>query len=211
MMRLHGRVLCVVSVLGAVGCTGVVGGDAGKKDSSAPGLNPSGGASSIGPGPSANPAGTCREGGSLASARVSLLSSEQYVNVIRDVFSVDFVPESMPVRTGEYTIDESAAVGSVEVAERYHRAADQVASKVKPCGSSDVTAACLEPFLRQKLPLAWKRAVTEAEITGLMGIFNGGLVDGAGRALELVMEAALGARFCIAPRLAKTLRRPPAP
>jgi hypothetical protein len=50
----------------------------------------------------------------------------------------------------------------------------------------------VEPFLREKLPRAWKRPVTDAEIAALMAIFDGGLADGGQRALDLVMEAALG-------------------
>jgi hypothetical protein len=45
--------------------------------------------------------------------------------------------------------------------------------------------------LRKKLPRAWKRPVTDAEIASLMAIFNDGLADGAQRALALLMEAAL--------------------
>src|SRR4051794_19808174 len=76
----------------------------------------------------------CKTDASLASARISLLTTDQYINVVRDVFGVDFVPDSVGANTGDYSSNDAAAVGSVEVAQNYYYAADQVASKVKPCG-----------------------------------------------------------------------------
>jgi hypothetical protein len=130
----------------------------------------------------------CLAKGSLASARVLLLSDVEYTNIIRDAFGVDFVPEAPPAST--YSLDESATVATGDVARKYYRAADQVAAQLKPCGASALAATCVESFLRQKLPRVWKRPVTDAEIGGLMAIFNSGL--GNGRAMSLVMRAALG-------------------
>src|SRR5262249_39616996 len=95
--------------------------------------------------------------------------------------------------SGEYGFNaqEIATVGST-MAQAYLRAADQIATKIQPCGTAAITATCMESFLRAKLPLAWRRPVTDAEVTGLMGVFNAGLPDGAARAVQLVMEAALG-------------------
>ncbi len=145
-----------------------------------------------GPGTGGDSTTMCRAGGSLAPARISLLTDKEYANAIRDVFGVDFVPENKANETGDYPLNESAQVGSVDVLKQYYRAADQVAGKLKPCGTAAVAAGCVEAFLRAKLPRAWKRPVTDAEITGLMKVFNGGLADGAPRALNVVIEAALG-------------------
>lgn len=134
----------------------------------------------------------CRTVGSLAPARISLLSEREYANAIRDAFGVEFVSEVKPVETGSYPLNEFAQVATVDDAKRFSRAADQVAGKLKPCGDAAVAAGCVESFLRAKLPRAWKRPVTDAEISGLMTIFNSGIVDGTARALNLVMEAALG-------------------
>lgn len=144
------------------------------------------------PDPGTNPMSDCRMGGSLAPARISLLTDQEYTNIARDVFGIQFAPESKPIETGDYPIDEQAQVGTADIAKQYLRAADQVASKLKPCGDAALAASCLEPFLRDKLPRAWKRPITDAEIAGLMAIFQGGLPDGGERALALVMEAALG-------------------
>ena len=168
----------------AVGCSGDGAGDK-------PGTMPQGTAGTGGT-QGVDPATGCTINGSLASARISLLSVTEYTNIIRDVFGVEFVPEAPPTETGEYPLDEFAQVGSADIAKQYLRAADQVASKLKPCGDAAVEATCVEAFLRQKLPRAWKRPVTDAEVAGLMTVFNGGLPDGQPRALSLLMEAALG-------------------
>jgi Protein of unknown function (DUF1592)/Protein of unknown function (DUF1588)/Protein of unknown function (DUF1595)/Protein of unknown function (DUF1585)/Protein of unknown function (DUF1587) len=134
----------------------------------------------------------CKTGGSLAPARISLLTDKEYKNAIKDAFGVDFVPENSAVETGDYPLNESAQVGSVDVLKQYYRAADQVAGKLKPCGTDAVAAGCVESFLKSKLPRVWKRPVADAEIAALMKVFNGGIADGATRAFNLVMEAALG-------------------
>ncbi len=175
-------VLLLGAALGVAGC-------ASDGDGTKPGMSAAG-TTGTGGGPGVEP-GACRADGSLASARISLLSVTEYTNIIRDVFAVDFVPENPPTETGEYPLDEFAQVASADIAKQYLRAADQVAGKLKPCGDAAVDAICVESFLRQKLPRAWKRPVTDAEITGLMAVFNGGLPDGEQRALSLLMEAAL--------------------
>jgi hypothetical protein len=202
------KAICLAAlalILGAA-CTGQIGerhGIPGASDPNGPiGSGGTGGSgnpgSSSGTGGSGNP-GTgdaCNPNASFASARVSLISDEQYVNVVRDVFGVAFEGDvtSPKSTSGEYGFNaqEIATVGST-TAQAYLRAADQIATKIQPCGTAAVTAACMETFLRSKLPLAWRRPVTDAEITGLMSVFNGGLPDGAARAVALTMEAALGA------------------
>jgi hypothetical protein len=180
-------VLAVVGALGLVACAGS--GNDGKPAASGSGGNGSGGSGGTATGGSAS---SCRSDASLAPARISLITEAEYTNMIRDAFGVAFVPETMPVNTGDYPLDESASVASADIAKQYLRAADQVAGKLKPCGDAAPSAACVETFLREKLPRLWKRPVTDAEIAGLITIFNGGLPDGAQRALNLMMEAALG-------------------
>ena len=173
------------------GCTAEIGGDhgsghggSGAVGSGAPGSGP------FGAGATSTP--ECKASASLASARISLLTDAEYTNIMRDVFGVDFVPETAAIQTGEYLIDEFASVASVDVLKQYYRAADQVATKVKPCGDAAVAATCVESWLRQKLPRAWKRSTTDQEIASLMTLFKGGLADGTGRAMTLLMEGALG-------------------
>jgi hypothetical protein len=199
------KAICLAAsalILGAA-CTGQIGEPHGN--------GPSGPGGTTGPGGTGGPAGTggpggttgtggpgpgemCKPGASFASARISLISDEQYVNVVRDVFGVAFEGDVTAPKSasGEYGFNaQEIATVSSSTAQAYLRAASQVASKVKPCGASAVNAACMESFLRSKLPAAWRRPVTDAEITGLTTIFNGGLADGAVRAVELTMQAAL--------------------
>jgi hypothetical protein len=140
-------------------------------------------------------------GASFASARVTLLSDRQYRNVVRDVFGVTFpaaVDVTMPASaSGSYSFNESAQVETTTV-QAYLRAADQVAellmsapASMAPCGSGAVDATCFEAFLRKTLPLAWRRPLTDAEVAGLMAIFNGASVDGQARQVQLAVEAAL--------------------
>lgn len=180
MRSLFASVLVIAGALGISACTGIMEGH--EEEPPAQG--------SVGGQPTVPP--DCRSDGSLASARITLLTDQEYVNIARDVFGVDFVPETRSLNTGDYLVNESAQVASVDIAKQYYRAADQVASKLKPCGDAALSASCVESFLRQKLPRAWKRPVTDAEIAGLMMIFNGGLPDGGQRALSLVLQAALG-------------------
>src|SRR6187551_1230183 len=145
-------VLALAGALGAVACTGSVNSDKPTPAGNA-GASSVGGASAGGSSPTAGgPAATCRSDGSLAQARISLISDVEYTNIIRDAFGVTFVPEVTAVRTGEYPLDESAQIASADVAKQYYRAADQVASKLKPCGAAALSAACVDAFLREKLP-----------------------------------------------------------
>lgn len=148
---------------------------------------------------------TCRPSASFAPARLTLISDAQYVNIVRDVFGVTLTGDVTTVAStsGKYPLNEAALVDDA-TATAYLRAADRVAALLTPCGANAVTATCMQQFLRQKLPLAWRRPVTDAEIVGvpasngqpaqlgLMDLFNAGLPDGTDRAVALVMEAALG-------------------
>jgi Protein of unknown function (DUF1592)/Protein of unknown function (DUF1588)/Protein of unknown function (DUF1595)/Protein of unknown function (DUF1585) len=187
---------CVLAIAGALGVVACGSGNQGKASPTGVGGNGVGGTTATGGSGGGTAAGgtaaTCRADGSLAPARISLITDDEYTNMVRDVFGVTFVPETMAVRTGEYPLNENAEVASADVAKQYLRAADQVAAKLKPCGNAALGADCVESFLRQKLPRVWKRPVADAEIASLIAIFNGGLPDGGQRSLDLVMEAALG-------------------
>jgi Protein of unknown function (DUF1592)/Protein of unknown function (DUF1588)/Protein of unknown function (DUF1595)/Protein of unknown function (DUF1587) len=213
-MMSHRATSCfsIPALLVVAACTGQIGerhgvaGAGNPNDTSGTGSSGTGssGTGSSGTGNPGNPTGgpgdpgmpdACKPNASFASARVSLISDEQYVNVVRDVFGIAFEGDvTAPKSTsGEYGFNaqEVATVGST-TAQAYLRAADQIAAKIQPCGAAAVTAACMEPYLRNKLPLAWRRPVTDAEIGGLMTVFNAGWTDGAARAVQLTMEAALG-------------------
>ena len=138
----------------------------------------------------------CVQGASFASARLTLLSDDQYRNIVQDVFGVTFPVSvtitALPSTSGLYPYNEGAQVGTTTV-QAYQRAADEVATlltTISGC-TGTVNATCMEPFLRKSLPLAWRRPLTDAEIAGLMAIFNSAATDGATRQVQLTMEAAL--------------------
>jgi len=49
----------------------------------------------------------------------------------------------------------------------------------------------MEQFVRKSLPLAWRRPLTDAEVSGLLAIFNSAATDGPARQVQLTLEAAL--------------------
>jgi hypothetical protein len=177
-----------LAALGVAACVGTVGDE-----------GPSGGAPGVAGGGAdggRSISASCNQGASLAHARLSLISDDQYRNIVRDVFGVLFPPTvdvtAPPSGSGNYPYNENAQVETTTV-QAYLRAADQVAalmSSFPPCTTS-VDASCMEQFLRAKLPLAWRRPVTDAEIAGLIAIFDSAAMDGQTRQVQLTMEGAL--------------------
>ena len=189
-------------------CTAEVGGNR----QSPPGMGASGGASATsggsanasaagsGGGTSNGGAGAnpmqCTPGASLASARLTLLSDDQYRNIVQDVFKVTLpvstTVTALPSTTGLYPYNENAQVGTTTV-QAYQRAADEVAALLPtiPGCTGAANAACMDAFLRKSLPVAWRRPVTDAEITALLAIFDSGAPDGQARQIQLTIEAAL--------------------
>jgi hypothetical protein len=202
--NLVARNVAVLGVLGLAACLGNIG-DGG------PGSGPPGsiaggsGSGSNMPGSSSGTNTTqsqpCKNGASFASARVSLISDDQYQNIVHDVFGVTIPATynhggvvSTPSTTGAYPLNEGAQIAETTVLQNYLSAADEVASlmtAMPPCTAGTVNATCIETFLRNKLPLAWRRPVTDAEIAGLVNIFNLGAPDGPTRQIKIMMEAAL--------------------
>src|SRR4051812_47696344 len=110
--------LALAGTLGVVACTGSVNSDkptpggTGGSSAGSGGTAPGGGSS----------AATCRSDGSLAPARISLITDGEYTNMMRDVFGISFVPETASVKTGEYPLNEGAEVSSADIVKQYYRA-----------------------------------------------------------------------------------------
>jgi hypothetical protein len=139
----------------------------------------------------------CVQGASLAPARLVLVSDVQYRNIVKDVFGVDYPANvdvtAPPSTSGLYPFNEGAQIQANTI-KAYLRAADQVATLMPafpPCVPGAVNAECMEQFLRAKLPLAWRRPVTDKELGDLLGIFASGAPDGQAVQVKLTMEAAL--------------------
>jgi len=212
-IKLDARTLALLLVLGGGACLGNVG-SMGAGSSASSGAVAGSGASgssasaaaSTGNGGSASGASaadsgvggapSCTQGASFAPARLSLITDDEYRNVVRDVFGVTF-PATVdvtgpPSASGSYSYNENAEVETTTV-QAYQRAADQVAALMTsiPTCTAGVNATCMEQYLRSNLPLAWRRPVTDDELAGLMAIFNSGAMDGQARQIQLTMEAAL--------------------
>jgi hypothetical protein len=100
---------------------------------------------------------------------------------------------AVPSTTGNYPYNENALVATSTV-QAYQRGADEVAAgltMIATCTPGAASASCMEQFLRQSMPLAWRRPLTDAEVTGLLAIFNAAAMDGAARQVQLTLEAAL--------------------
>jgi hypothetical protein len=128
---------------------------------------------------------------------VSLISDEQYRNVVHDAFGVtlpaDVVITTPPSTSGTYPYNENAQVETTTL-QAYLRAADQVAALVTalpPCAPGAANATCVAQYLRNTLAVAWRRPPADAEISGLIDVFNGGAMDGQARQVQLTFEAAL--------------------
>lgn len=187
-----------LTALGSSACTASVNGQVTPSESG--GQGPLGNGGSGGGLPVNGTGGTtgsaeCHPQASLAPARLTLLSDDEYRNIVQDVFKVT-LPAAMtitelPSTTGLYPYNENAQVGATTI-QAYQRAADEVAAQLTlPGCAAGVNAACLEPFLRQSLALAWRRPLDDAEVAGLVAIFDAAAGDGPARQLQLVIEAAL--------------------
>jgi hypothetical protein len=211
-LRERARKLRPFSVLGAALSLAAVGacttGQVGGAGIGAAGSGPlgassgSGGTSAVSGGGATSNGGTgtspaqCVPGASFASARLTLLSDDQYRNIVQDVFKVTLplstTITALPSTTGFYPYNENAQVGTTTV-QAYQRAADDVAALLTaiPGCTPAVNATCMEAFLRKSLALAWRRPLTDSEVSGLLAIFNAAASDGATRQIQLTMEAAL--------------------
>lgn len=159
------------------------------------GTTSSAGASGVGGASGAGPS-ACVPGASFAHARLSLISDDQYRNIVRDAFGVT-LPESvtitaLPSTSGNYPYNESAQIATTTV-QAYQRAADEVAKRLTtiPNCASGPSQACMREYLTQKLPLAWRRPPTDAEIGGILQIFESAAQDGVTRQIQLTIDAAL--------------------
>ncbi len=203
------RKLAALTLFGLAACTGSIGGggsgakgDVGTGGGSGTTGATSGGTTGTGTGATGTGTGgpgtpQCVQGASFAPARLVLISDDQYRNIVHDVFGVAFPTTvdltSAPSSSGSFPTNEDAEVATTTV-QAYQRAADQVAAlmtSIPPCDAGAVNATCMETYLRKTLPLAWRRPVTDAEIAGLIAIFNSGAMDGQPRQVQLTVEAAL--------------------
>jgi len=193
------------AVIAFAACMGRVGSSPDQPQQGASGSATGGTGSSGGSGGSAaggsssGGAAACAQTASFAGARLTVITDDQYRNIVHDAFGVtipaSFTITQPPSDTGSYTYNEAAQVDQATIVQTYKSAADEVATLLTTplpgCATSMVDATCMQQFLTSQLPLAWRRPVTSDESSGLMTIFNSAAVDGQARQIQLVIEAVL--------------------
>jgi len=190
---LSGLAACEGNIGGNPMSVGVGGSNAGSGTGGSSGSGTTTGGSTGGSGN----AGLCVQGASFAPARLVLISDDQYRNIVHDAFGVTFPTTvdltTAPNTSGAFSYNETSEVETTTV-QAYQRAADQVAAlmtSIPPCTAGAVDAGCMEQYLRKTLPRAWRRSLTDAEVSGLIDIFNSAAMDGQARQVQITMEAAL--------------------
>ena len=129
-------------------------------------------------------------GASIAPARLTLLSDAQWRNSVRDLLGVEFDGEVAHGASTTYRLDEQEAV-TRDLLRRYLGAADRVAMQAHPCVETRLTASCVEAFLREKLPRAWRRPVSDTEIAPLLSLFRDAQPYGDDYAARTMIRAML--------------------
>jgi len=168
---------------------------------SAPGAMPGPGGAGMPP-PAGAPGNTgqaCSSTASLAPARLWRLTDEQYVNAVSQVFGVRIAPDVTEPNThpADFTnLSEVVTVGN-GTASAYQAAAENAArvavaanlNAFLPCSSSAPSDSCVQGFIKNRVARAFRRPVTDTEMSALMGIFHSGESGAAG--IRLVIEATL--------------------
>jgi hypothetical protein len=186
---------------GSAGATTGTGGGAGSVGTGGTdGGIPPDGPPSFGPGP-------CDPSKSLAPARIWQLTDDEYVAVVRSVFGVSLAPADVPStepgsNTAYTNYSERRQIGDAAVT-AYDRAAEaigaQAASKLAslvPCAAADAgtddagaVEGCIEAFLHKTAARAFRRPVSDEEVTDWMALYRlAAATDGPAAGVGLVLQ-----------------------
>lgn len=184
---------------GSLGCTGSIGDRAsGEPRSVGEGTGPDGTSSSA-------PAGGVSGGtaiGDPAPVVVRRLTRTEYNNTVRDLLGDTTGPASA------FLVDEqmlgfdniaSAQTVSPVLAEQYMTAAEQIATRaVKtvlgalPCATGSPDDACASTFIKDFGKRAWRRPLSDTEVTRVLGVFHvGSATGGFAPGIELAIRSIL--------------------
>lgn len=186
-LRSWGSSGCAVLALGVLGCA---------RDVSAPdAAQPPGGAGGSGP--------ISCEATAAGPAPLRLLSRFQYDNAVRDLLgdtdnpSAAFPPEN---EVDGYRTNAAANLANSRLVESYLAAAEAVATRaaaperlaqVAPCAEGADPIACGHDFVASFGARAFRRPLSEAELTPLTALFDAGSAQGFAKGIELVVQAVL--------------------
>ena len=191
-----------VALLALSACTADIGG--GSNGATAAGAAGIAGSAGQGPGPVTDPTATpCDPNLDLAPPRVWRLNDQQYVTVVHDVFGAGITvpPDASSARVAGAE-DASSALGfgisDVTTAQSYFRAAQSTAASavanvgaLLPCATPD--AACVETFIRSKVSRAFRRPVSEQQLTDMLAIYQLGAEGGPNAGVEALLQYVLQA------------------
>lgn len=192
----------LAATLAASGCTGEIGGSAGRANPGPPGSSGSGGVPGGGV-PGTSTTGTPCAAAGFAPPRLWRLNDEQYANIVHDVFGAGIavppdVSEGISAGAEDLTRAESLTIGNDAIASNYMASAHATAvSAVKnlnallTCASPDAT--CVETFIRTKVARAFRRPVTDGEVKDMLALYQLGATDGASEGVRVLMEYVLQA------------------
>lgn len=156
-----------------------------------PGLVPGNPVNEPGLGPSAS---ACATGLDAGVTPLTRLTSQQYQNSVRRLLGVDIDVDSLSgadERGGAFVANVSASIGEL-VVEQYKAGAEAAAAmadlpSLLPCATQD--EACARQFIVEVGARAYRRPLTEAQISALLGVFAVG--DDFQGGVRLVLEAIL--------------------
>jgi len=206
--------VALLACLAAAGCTANVGSDQ-RQRVPLDGNNASGGsvgttgtggvgntaAGGASPSTGAQPSGAtaCAPEASLAPARIWRVTDAQYVNVVRDVFGASINAEVSGAQGANETLNLADAAGvNASNASNYQASARVAAQKLAsnlatllPCASATPDANCVDQFIRTTVARAYRRPLTETEVTELLALYNLGATDGPQVGVRVVLESVL--------------------
>jgi hypothetical protein len=206
------HVAALLALCGLVAaCTGEIGKPNGlPPDWGGPGSGSggSGGSGPTGTGGNTEWTPTCKaEEKAFAPARVWQLTDQQYVNVVASVLGVTLTGSDAEITTaasnsGVYSNMSEENSITLATAQSYQVAAVTVANLASSgakmqtlLGLASPTAAPtpaqVQQFITTKVARLWRRPVASDEAAALLAVYDGGLPDGAPRAFQLLLQAAL--------------------
>ena len=132
-------------------------------------------------------------------APLQRLTRSQYANTVQDLLGVEatdiaeaLVPDE---RVGPFTANVGAPVAELQL-EEYMDAAEAIAAEavddldaLVPCAPANGDSACAEDMIRELLPRAFRRPVTEAEVDSIVQVFEAGQDFEAG--IRIALQAVL--------------------
>jgi Protein of unknown function (DUF1592)/Protein of unknown function (DUF1588)/Protein of unknown function (DUF1595)/Protein of unknown function (DUF1587)/Protein of unknown function (DUF1585) len=140
----------------------------------------------------------------FAEPRLWRLTDPQYANTVRDVFGItvdDEVSGAVAEGTDGIALADVLSVGAT-TATNYQITAHRIALRAVAdlpallrCAAPDT--ACVDTFIREQVPRAFRRPLEAEEIADLQALYQQGAVDGPELGVRLVLEEVLQSPFFI--------------